>query len=395
MQQADGGVGMRPGDRGWGEGLPSFFDAPEPAAIHKHAVLERYLAVFCSKAGARPPHEVVVLDGYAGAGAYRDGTGGSPRIIEGTRHAQSGTREIVPFYVEKNADVYAWLETTVLKSACRQGDVQHHLEEVLEAAADKPLFVFLDPYGFSLPMRDIAERLLARPQPNGRRITEVLVHFSWTAMKRRGQKLWTNPTRDPGAPADLSGVDDFLGGQWWREIWGSQTLREADKKAAIIEGWCERWRAEAPGFTPWALPVATHWGGDPLYHLVLLTEKADGDWAFADVLPKALEEFWRISGQEALFGDPDELRQRAVVRFRTNVLRTLDRLGPFEAFENAADLLEGIDGTAGTKELRTALTELAQDQEIRSAPIKADIRTWPLIERMPADERKPEQPSLF
>lgn len=156
---------------------------------------------------------------------------------------------------------------------------------------------------------------------------------------------------------------------------------------------------EVAGGSAWLHPLGltcgNPWGGDPLYHLVLLTEKPDGDWTFADILPKALEEFWQVSDQEALFGDPGELRQQAVSRFRVNVLRTLDRIGSFEAFGNAAALLEGIDGTAGTRELKAALVQLRQEQEIRRAPTKAEIRTWPVIERMPPDEREPEQKTLF
>ena len=60
----------------------NFWDHPQGAAVFKHAVLRAYAPTFASKTGHfYGEGHVGIVDGYAGPGAYDDGSPGSPEEI--------------------------------------------------------------------------------------------------------------------------------------------------------------------------------------------------------------------------------------------------------------------------------------------------------------------------
>jgi three-Cys-motif partner protein len=71
-----------------------FFGDVQGAAVLKHGVLRRYLAVFTSKVGSTARDgKVFYLDAYAGPGEYQDGGEGSPAVARATAENLAKTRK--------------------------------------------------------------------------------------------------------------------------------------------------------------------------------------------------------------------------------------------------------------------------------------------------------------
>jgi three-Cys-motif partner protein len=70
----------------------------------------------------------------------------------------------------------------------RTGPVEDHMDAVIAGAGDLPLFVFLDPYGLTIPFDRVVHVLKCRDKPRFSRVlqpkTELLMNFSYEAVRR-------------------------------------------------------------------------------------------------------------------------------------------------------------------------------------------------------------------
>ena len=134
----------------------SFFLSPQAAAVYKHELIKRYIPAWAGKVGSTSTGKrVVVYDAYSGPGRYEDEAPGSPEILVNTAVAMANLRSVFTVFSEKE------------RGYC-----------------DRLLFVFLDPYGFTLPFDRMVSLLKGRDksghfstllQPK----TEVLINFSF------------------------------------------------------------------------------------------------------------------------------------------------------------------------------------------------------------------------
>src|SRR5207253_7863364 len=122
-----------------------------------------------SSAGGR----VGYVDGYAGAGAYDDGSPASPTLALATAEALAGVRDMQCYFVERDRVVYDRLVAAVKASPASgnahviHGDIANELDGILTEVEDAPLFAFLDPFGLGVPFRHLTERLMARSTRRG------------------------------------------------------------------------------------------------------------------------------------------------------------------------------------------------------------------------------------
>jgi three-Cys-motif partner protein len=159
----------------------------------KHEILRRYLGAWFSILGQSPGTDrLVIMDGFAGKGQYRDGEPGSPKIIfdRAVEVVEAGhAKEVFIGCVEKDKTNYD--ELAELCSTLNHGAVKIEARHTTfaEAAADlaewgakrrkpTPIFVTADPYGFrGVPLK-VVKSLLALKR------TEVLVTFMARDMSR-------------------------------------------------------------------------------------------------------------------------------------------------------------------------------------------------------------------
>lgn len=339
----------------------TFFEERQPAAVLKHGILRRYLHPFASKTGKfAPDQRVVYLDGYAGPGTYSDGTPGSPALAEETAVKVASFRRLECIFVEKDQGMYLKL-AEMLKPYdnwnAHHGVLDEKLDEVLGEVGQAPLFVFLDPFGLTIPFDDFVDKLLRRPQTTGA-ITEVLLNFSTRGLERNSGHL-TSDKDYPAKQALVDRTDARLGGDWWHGIWRENPPERND---LILSQYVERLRSSAGGgWGRWTIPVANHVDGDPMYHLVFFTQHADGLWTFSQALSSALEEFHDFCYRDRLDLDPlPEREKRWVEVIRTNIEHLLGN-GSFVVQKRLGDICGEALGYAREKHIRKAIKSLYKD----------------------------------
>jgi hypothetical protein len=90
------------------------WEAPQAAAVLKHAVLRAYAPTFTSKTGRfYGDGHVAIVDGYAGPGAYDDGTPGSPNQILRMAEEITERRKVHAYFVEERKSYYDKLKALV------------------------------------------------------------------------------------------------------------------------------------------------------------------------------------------------------------------------------------------------------------------------------------------
>lgn len=88
-----------------------------------------------------------------------------------------------------------------------------------------PLLVFIDPFGSGPDVDSTVETILKR---QGATATELLVNFSLQAVRRMGARLW-EPEGAQGRAKTLDRMDEWLGGDWWRQCFLSEEVNALPK----------------------------------------------------------------------------------------------------------------------------------------------------------------------
>jgi three-Cys-motif partner protein len=373
--------------------MASFFSEPQGAAIFKHELLKRYIAIYVSKVGRfSPGGRVAYLDGFAGAGSYEDGSPGSPALALATAEALSSVRDLRCYFVERDTGTYKKLADNVARAPGADharvvhGDISEELDRILGEVSDAPLFAFLDPFGLGLPFDQLVGRLMTRStRKAGRRVgpsTEVMVNFVHAGIYRTAGKLKlssANPIQVAAAAATIAEVNTNLGGTWWQEIWRSRLL-VADRVTAIRDGYLQRVMHEAgSGWSYFQVPVSDTWRGKTIYDLVLLTQHEQGIWFFNESVSLARGVFRQevepgLALTPQLWGPEDEWHDVIVAN-----LRDLVRQGTrFRVFDRLTDVYGETLGAARQTHLRKALQRVYDEDLITLRP-KGDLMNFAVV----------------
>lgn len=155
---------------------------------HKHKILASYLGAWFAILGNRN-RTLVYLDSHAGRGRHESGEPGSPLVAlnQALEHLKAGRlsgRSIHLVFLEVDAGNASELERQIDESCpdmppevrCHvvTADYEERLTSLLDSVANRqqvpPLFAFIDPFGFSLPL-SLLNRVLALPR------SEILITF--------------------------------------------------------------------------------------------------------------------------------------------------------------------------------------------------------------------------
>jgi three-Cys-motif partner protein len=357
------------GDEYWDERrLPSAF---------KHDLLRRYLPVYSGKTGSRSDGKAFVyLDGYAGRGRYEDGTPGSPeeimRVAENQRRL--GINHQLFFYERdrKSFDVLAavvseYQQRGVQAIAARE-DTIRGLDDVLQAAAGVPLFLFLDPCGIGLPF-PVLTRTLTGSRASIWPPTEVLLNFSLEAVRRIGGLV----TAANFPEASLARLDESLGGDWWREYFEHGVTDEA--VGLVVAGFVNGLQ-RATRMRIQTIPVRRAPTHKPVYHLIFGTRSPLGIWHFGDAVARATETWWNTqdaqeverqdaAGQPALFTVTEMVRPKlenveteATGPIADNIARLMAQRGSFRVGDLPVEVFGDYYGRVRETTVRAAVKEL-------------------------------------
>ena len=366
-----------------------FFKAPQPAAVLKHGILQRYVVVFASKTGSQSGGKVIFLDGYAGPGRYESGDPASPMLAIQTARSISTYRNLRCVFVELDPEYFAQLDAELLAESAsnldvtaHQGRIEDHLVTLIQACGDVPLFAYLDPFGVGVPFDTLASKLLGRSR-SGHPKTEVLLNLNVQALDRIGGLISSSKAKN--RDATLARMDLTLGGDWWQRVY----LESAgvERLQRVVGGYRDRLAAATHGWGGWTVPVSDKIGARPEYMLMHFTQHQDGHWAFHEALSAATRE-WREAarkanpskakamedaGQLALTGmaDPLEFEDDETaweLEIQRNLVTLLIQRKPFVVQSNLEGVFGRTLGLAREKHLRKALSRLLQTGQIRDQP---------------------------
>ncbi|MFG2163730.1 three-Cys-motif partner protein TcmP [Micromonospora chersina] len=368
-----------------------FFRSRKAAAVLKHGILKRYPVVFASKTGQSNP--VIFLDGYAGRGEYENGEPGSPLLLSQCADFVGNYRDVRGFFVEQDRETFQNLKQVLeekggaVRRELRQGSLDQHLPELLGLAKGSSLFAFLDPFGLALDFNLLRSGLLRRPSPPP---TEVLLHFSVSAVARMGRAVQAARTRGnhlTSADQKIAGhLTRFLGDDWWQDFF-ARVGDEGDDETATgialrVAAEYEKRLTAGTNYRAVAMPVRSRPELAPKYVLTLFTTHADGAWHFVDALGSAgidLEEAHYNSqmGQDTLFGstpfDREGHIKRALPRctriIEDNVLRLLDEFGQIRLADQVSEVYRGVLGQAWTRHARQAVKSLHKQRLIDNSGV--------------------------
>lgn len=360
-----------------------FHVSKQSAAVLKHAVINSYVTPFASKTGSTSQgNRVAFIDGYAGPGRYEDGTEGSgAMLLRKAKELAALNRKVECHFVENDTETAARLRAVVamegqgVTHTVTDDNISTHLPRLLNQVKNVPLFVYLDPCGLPIPLKEVA-LIFDRPGGLGAPATEVLINLT-AGLRRFAGMLYS----DKAVPNSLKRLDEAFDGEWWRDVWrekcptkeGSEDQKMA-AELAVVEGYAERLRQRAGGAGTWIIDVKPRANLKPIYYLVFATRHIDGLVAFGEATSLGLERWRKHNAEQAaedtLFGvagdweeawkvEEKKLRNQWVSTLAERLTLELAKGASFRIFDRADEILgNDLVGLVRTMHLRAAVNEV-------------------------------------
>lgn len=349
-----------------------FFDSKKPAAILKHAIIDKYISPFVGKTGLYSPgHRVAVIDGYAGEGRYDNGDEASPALLLRKARELRAIRQLECYFVESEPASLAKLQQVIatdgpeLPMRTFPGSIEDHLDDLLTLVKGVPLLVYLDPFGVMIPFERTVQVFAQRPaQPPA---TELLINFSAVGL-RRVAGLLISTKENPGRESTLARMDAACGGDWWRKVWLDHGDDREGAEAAVVVEYARRLATDQRcGW--WVTPVRNRAHYKPVYYLVFLTRHRDGFSEFAEALSLGLGQ-WRkavhdienvntLFAEEATFlANEQALEHSWVDEIEANLRRLLGEGKPVLIQKRYSEVYGKATGQARQTHLRKAWSRL-------------------------------------
>lgn len=222
-----------------------FFDSKRSWSKRKDRILGSYLAAYLPKV-ATQGLPILIVDGFAGPGKFKDGSPGSPLIIA---HAiQSSGKPAKLWAIEANKHSATQLVNLLSQFdfvTCKHTDFLSTLPDILSEVPSHSVFLYLDPFAIKgLSLRSLAQifQWLER-----RKSVEVLINFNATAFARCARAAMKTETGDEPEDEQISRsitkeeLSDFAGGDWWEGV-VAKRLPFANEVAELVSGYCSRLR---------------------------------------------------------------------------------------------------------------------------------------------------------
>lgn len=380
----------------WGiDGMPtneSFFESPQAAAVYKHRLIKTYIPAWAGKVGSTATdRRVVVYDAYSGPGRYANEEPGSPEVLVDTAVEMAKLRRVYTVFSEKRHTYCNQLRQMLVDKGLdpstyevRQGPVEDHLDPVLKACGDLPLFLFLDPFGMTIPLDRVVHVLTSRNKPRTSAYqqpkTELLMNFSYEAVRRISGAL-RSENEYAAKEGQIDALNERLGGDWWHELARDESEGWVQQ---VLIGFANR-VGKKTGFGYITADVADSLEAKPVYELILFTKHPDGLWKMMDAMSMARKDWrqWLTEKREEATGgqvefrglDWDDNEAAWIDEIAANVEGLLVGVSGFVLEDNLDKVLGRTLGLARVKHIRNALRALRTRQVISADP-KGDLQRF-------------------
>jgi len=269
----------------------SFFTEKRPWSRIKDRVLGTYLPPYLKKV-SRLGSRIVIIDCFAGAGKFSDGTAGSPLIIC-QQIAQHAAGNAVAYFVNKGSGHHRALSRTLerfTKAGFAHpilGNSEGFLHEISKQITEQTVFVYLDPFGLKGCGFDSIRPLLER---GTRFSTELLVNLNMPALHRLAA---VRSVSHGSSASDIvrgfhSTLDGVLGTKEWRDVMWDDRIAPADKEEHIVAAYKQR-LAKYLRYVC-SCPVREADGTRVKYHIVFASRHVDALLLMNDIMLDAYNE---------------------------------------------------------------------------------------------------------
>ena len=312
-----------------------FFDSKKDWSRVKDALLGSYLPVYFAKV-IHTKKPIVYIDCFAGAGKFKSGEDGSPRIALAER--KSAIEHCRSFAILPKIDMYFIDPVYDKELAANISDYPHDdghgsikvikgtyettVPEILSNIGDANVFLYVDPFG----IRNLANRIFANACKDFQGNVELLLNLNSFGFIReacrvtgtlyKGEKIELeereDSTIDKSANAERV-LSAIAGGEYWRKIIEDyhRDSQPSPKPSLVAErnfSACYRKTLSKSGGGPFKyvldIPIKTKPGSYPKYRMVYATNHPDGCIAMADNMIRRADELYteiQSGGQMSFF----------------------------------------------------------------------------------------------
>ncbi len=222
----------------------SFFDEKRAWSARKDRILGSYLTAYLPKIASQNK-PILLVDGFAGAGRFEDGTLGSPLIIADAMAKASVAVPVSLLAIEPDPTLFARLTTAIGSRAGVELQNRQFLDvlpDIEQKAKHASVFMFVDPFAVRGLDLGKMERVFANLKLG--QSVELLLNFNAPVFVR-----WALASMKRELPTDEAGFGSMLpetgelnaivGGDWWRDaIAEAQSFDQ--QLQVIVHGYCKR-----------------------------------------------------------------------------------------------------------------------------------------------------------
>jgi three-Cys-motif partner protein len=342
----------------------TFFDAKRTWSQIKDDSLSDYLAVYVTKV-ATLGKQIVLIDGFAGPGKYKDGSVGSPvLIVDAAELRAAGNYRAI--FVNKNEEHHKAL-TELMQPYIDKGRVltihgtaADLLQQLAKTVRDQTLFIYLDPFGLAGCEFNVLAPFLERTRGS----TEIFLNLQRQMIPRlacataEANGLMTNQI--DALQRRLSRV---MGSSFWRGVFATRGLTSEERVTLVVEEYKKR-IAKYFAYTA-SCPVREIEDGAIKYELMLFSHRIDAIDVMNDAACKAYNvnmHLQRVRG--TLFEGSKWDEERDLSRLKPAILESLRRVGPSSRLTLWRAFVQGHFMQYLSKEYRNAVADLVESHEI-------------------------------
>lgn len=260
-----------------------FFENVKRWSQRKHRLLGKYLPPYSAKvARTTPRREIYVVDGFAGAAVYDDGSKGSPVLIAEFGDKCQDWRNPVTLQlinVERDArsegifeslqrETEKWVLTNRVRNIKK--DFGEAVPEILSLIGGAPGLFFIDPIGPTSMRFEALRPILFRSA----KVTELIINFDQDGLRRIVDAAFSPNTDPKTAVTNAKNVTEILGSARWQSRIEGKNLSSRDAERILLEEYCAN--LANYGFAVVAYPIREALDANPKYNFIYCTRHADG-----------------------------------------------------------------------------------------------------------------------
>lgn len=248
---------------------------------------------------------IVLVDAFAGAGRFSDGTAGSPLII--CQAAEKYAKGKYDAYFFNSDPSHHEMLTSVLDAenlvAAKPilGDAIDQLRQLIASLRNETLFLYIDPYGLNCEF-DVLRPLLERDRSSS---TEILINLHMPISHRLGSRH-TSQGDGPVAPRIQSyhhKLTRVYGGEYWKNDLVSDYHASAKKREkALVDHYREKLASTGYLTYTGACPIRETTCSATKYFMVFASRHPDSMLLLNDEMCKSYNKYMNDrEAQDTLF----------------------------------------------------------------------------------------------